>query len=80
MAKATSEWDQTKNDINVAKHGVSFFEAQSVFLDPDRITAEDLEHSITKKRYYCFGKVGEAVITVRFTYKDRIIRIFGAGY
>ena len=80
MAKATFEWDQTKNDINVAKHGISFFEAQSAFLDPDRIIAEDLEHSITEKRYYCFGMVVEAVMTVRFTYKDRVIRIFGAGY
>lgn len=80
MAKAAFEWDQTKNNINVAKHDVSFFEAQSAFLDPDRIIAEDLEHPITEKRYYCFGKVGEGVMTVRFTYKDRVIRIFGAGY
>lgn len=77
---ATFEWDQSKNDINVAKHGVSFFEAQSAFLDPNRIIAEDLEHSITEKRYYCFGRVDEAVMTVRFTYKNRVIRIFGAGY
>lgn len=80
MAKATFEWDQAKNNINVAKHGVSFFEAQSAFLDPDRIIAEDLEHSITEKRYYCFGLVDEAVMTVRFIYKDRVICIFGAGY
>lgn len=80
MAKATFEWDQTKNDINIAKHGVSFFEAQSAFLDPERIIAEDLEHSISEKRYYCFGRVGEAVMTVRFTYKNCVIRIFGAGY
>lgn len=80
MAKGTFEWDQTKNDINIAKHGVSFFEAQSAFLDPDRIIAEDLEHSITEKRYYCFGRVGEAVMTVRFTYKNQVIRVFGAGY
>lgn len=80
MAKATFEWDQTKNEINIAKHGVSFFEAQSAFLDPHRIIAEDLEHSIIEKRYYCFGIVGEAVMTVRFTYKDRVIRIFGTGY
>jgi len=31
-------------------------------------------------RYYCFGKVDEAIITVRFIYKDQIIRIFDAGY
>lgn len=31
-------------------------------------------------RYYCFGKVGDDIITVRFTYRNNIIRIFGAGY
>lgn len=64
----------------MAMHGISFFEAQKAFLDPNRIIAEDVDHSKTEKRYYCFGKVGSAVITVRFTYKGLIIRIFGAGY
>ena len=29
--------------------------------------AEDLEHSQAEKRYYCFGKVGAEILTVRFT-------------
>ena len=33
-----------------------------------------------EKRYFCFGTVGGGVLTVRFTYRDAIIRIFGAGY
>ncbi len=45
------EWDHKKNDINVYKHGISFFEAQQAFLDPKRIIAEDLEHSTSEKRY-----------------------------
>jgi hypothetical protein len=49
-------------------------------LDPKRIIAEDIEHSRIEKRYYCFGKVDGAIMTVRFTYKGRTIRIFGAGY
>ena len=80
MGETIFEWDRRKNEINIAKHGVSFFEAQRAFLDPNRIIAEDLEHSRTEKRYYCFGKVEEAVMTVRFIYKEQIIRIFGAGY
>lgn len=74
------EWDHAKNETNIAKHGVSFFEAQRAFLDPNRVIAEDIEHSRTEKRYYCFGKVNEAVMTVRFIYRGRIIRIFDAGY
>lgn len=29
------EWDEQKNRENQAKHGVSFEEAQAVFIDPD---------------------------------------------
>jgi uncharacterized DUF497 family protein len=74
------EWDEKKNVINIEKHGVSFFEAQKAFLDPHRVIAEDIEHSISEKRYYCFGKIEDEIMTVRFTYKHQIIRIFGAGY
>jgi len=74
------EWDEDKNRQNIEKHGVSFYEAQQAFLDPCRIIAEDLEHSRSKKRYFCFGKVEKYIMTVRFTYRDKLIRIIGAGY
>jgi uncharacterized protein len=81
MAETIFEWDSKKNTINIEKHGISFFEAQRAFLDPHRIIAQDIDHSTkTEVRYYCFGKVDEEIITVRFIYKDQIIRIFGAGY
>ena len=80
MDEVVFEWDPRKNEVNIAKHGVSFFAAQEAFLDPKRIIAEDIEHSRSEKRYYCFGKVDGAVMTVRFTYKGRTIRVFGAGY
>ncbi|MBA2727627.1 MAG: BrnT family toxin [Parachlamydiaceae bacterium] len=80
MEQISFEWDHRKNDINIEKHGISFFEAQRAFLDPNRIIAQDIEHSNTELRYYCFGKVNEAIITVRFIYKEQKIRIFGAGY
>jgi uncharacterized DUF497 family protein len=80
MERTTFEWDNRKSDANLEKHGVSFFEAQQAFLDSCRVIAEDVEHSKTEARYYCFGKVNGAVMTVRFIYKDQTIRIFGAGY
>ena len=58
-----------------------FFElAQRAFLDPFRVIAEDLDHGGGEQRYFCFGGVEGAVMTVRFTWRDRKIRIFGAGY
>lgn len=74
------EWDERKNRENQAKHGVAFELAQHAFADPRRVIAEDLGHSQAEQRYYCFGKVEEGILTVRFTYRDQVIRIFGAGY
>lgn len=78
--RAAFEWDEKKDIENQRKHGVSFYKAQQAFLDPMRLIAEDIEHSKTEPRYYCFGLVDNAVMTVRFTYRDQKIRIIGAGF
>lgn len=80
MAEARFEWDENKNAENRRKHGVPFELAQYAFADPKRVIAEDLEHSRSEKRFYCFGKVGGEVLTVRFTYRNGVIRLIGAGY
>jgi len=80
MSQASFEWDPAKDLANLAKHRVSFTAAQLAFADPHRVIAEDRSHSGSEKRYYCFGLVGGGVLTVRFTYRDGIIRIIGAGY
>jgi uncharacterized DUF497 family protein len=74
------EWDDVKDRANRIKHGVSFATAQAAFFDPRRVIAEDLEHSGAETRYFCFGKVADGIMTVRFTYRAGRIRIFGAGY
>ena len=78
--KSHFEWDEKKNTDNQLKHGVSFFDAQKAFQDPNRRIAEDLEHSADELRYYCFGRVLDGIMTVRFTYRGHKIRIIGAGY
>ena len=80
MKDARFEWDEDKNNENLRKHGVSFELAQYAFADRQRVIAEDLAHSHDEDRYYCFGKVGTGVLTVRFTYRDAVIRLFGAGF
>jgi uncharacterized DUF497 family protein len=77
---ASFEWDEAKNRLNIAKHGVDFAEAQMAFLDPQRVIAEDLRHSASEKRYFCIGAVESAILTVRFTWRAGKIRIIGAGY
>ena len=80
MKKSNFEWDENKNKLNQEKHNVSFEKAQYAFLDKNRIIAQDLEHSQDEQRYFCFGKVDDEIITVRFVYRNDKIRIFGAGY
>lgn len=74
------EWDPRKDEANRLKHGVSFAEAQYAFADRRRVIAKDLEHSQSEERFYCFGLLEGGILTVRFTYRSGVIRIFGAGY
>ena len=80
MKRPRFEWDESKDKQNQMKHGVSFALAQHAFLDPHRVIAEDVTHSGEEGRFYCIGRVGDDIMTVRFTYRGNVIRIYGAGY
>ena len=80
MSKMRFDWDSNKDRENPRKHGVPFELAQYGFADPDRLIAEDLSHGQDEQRHFCFGLVGEGILTVRFTIRGSTIRIFGAGY
>lgn len=80
MWKATFVWDDKKDVANQQKHGVSFDEAQYAFADPHRVIAKDVKHSAEERRFYCFGRLGEGILTVRFAFRGEEIRIIGAGY
>ena len=77
---AEFEWDEAKDRQNQRKHKVSFALAQLAFFDAKRVVLEDITHSEKERRYFCVGRVGDGILTVRFTYRDNRIRIFGAGY
>ncbi|MFC1527088.1 BrnT family toxin, partial [Candidatus Latescibacterota bacterium] len=75
------EWHPGKDLANQRKHGVCFGIAQKAFLDRRRVIAVDRGHSTPgERRYFCFGRVDGRVLTVRFTVRGDVIRIFGAGY
>ncbi len=74
------EWDEEKEAINRDKHGVSFALAQYAFADQKRVILKEKVHSENEERYYCLGEVAEGIMSVRFTYRNDVIRIFGAGY
>lgn len=73
-------WDDAKEAANVKKHSVGFHTATLAFKDPANKVYTDERHGHVEDRYFCFGKVGHRVLTVRFVYRGGLIRIYGAGY
>ncbi len=49
------EWDKGKAASNLRKHGVSFDEAQTVFLDDHSLTFVDEGHSAKEERLVTLG-------------------------
>lgn len=49
------DWDDRKAELNLAKHGVNFAEAASVFFDPLALTYPDGKHSLGESRFLTFG-------------------------
>lgn len=74
------EWDDQKNEANLKSHGVDFFDAQTAFTDPKRLVFKDLDHSHDEDRFFCIGVCEGKIVTVRFTMREKRIRILGAGF
>ena len=49
------EWSEHKARANLSKHGVSFDEARTVFLDEDALLLHDAEHSEDEQRFVLLG-------------------------
>ncbi|MFH1665918.1 MAG: BrnT family toxin [Candidatus Omnitrophota bacterium] len=74
------EWDTEKERANIQKHEIDFVTASEAFIDPRRKIIVDSKHSRTEERLFCIGKVRGKILTVRFTYREGVIRIIGAGF
>lgn len=73
------DWDDRKAAANLRKHGVSFEEACTVFLDPFAATGVDPDHSTGEARWITFGaSVVGRLLTVAHCERDGAIRIINA--
>lgn len=73
------EWNEDKAEANLAKHGVSFEEAASVFGDPLALTFRDPDHSISEERWLTFGvSYSDRLLVVAHAERGRSIRIVSA--
>jgi len=75
----TFEWDSRKARSNLAKHGVGFEEASTIFGDPLSLTILDPEHSLSEERYITMGRAftGKLLVVVHTERGDNI-RIISA--
>jgi uncharacterized DUF497 family protein len=77
--KLTFEWDPTKAELNVQKHGVSFEEAMSAFADLLSVTILDPDHSHGEQRYLLLGlSYHGRLLVVTHTERGEAIRIINA--
>jgi uncharacterized protein len=66
------EWDPHKASSNLAKHGVAFPHAASIFLDPFATTIADDEHSEGERRWVTLGVSGTGrLLVVIHTHEER---------
>jgi uncharacterized protein len=74
------EWDLSKEQTNVAKHGHSFSEAVEAFQDPMGVQLIDKKHSDKESRFYWIGKsTAGKILTVWFTRRGNKVRIIGCA-
>jgi len=75
------EWDERKDRQNKRKHGVSFVEAETVFLDENAIRYYDPDHSEDEDRFIMLGmsfKLRVLVVCHCYRRDDKVIRIVSA--
>jgi len=75
------EWDPRKAAGNRRKHGVSFEEARSVFLDDEALLVADPEHSESEDRFILLGRSAEwrLLVAVHALHEEEdVIRLISA--
>ena len=81
MADLTFEWNDRKAADNLRKHGVSFEEAKSAFLDENARLIADPEHSDDEDRFVLLGlsvQLRLLVVVHCYREKDAVIRLISA--
>lgn len=79
IIKGNFEWDEEKNEANIAKHGISFDEILPMFDDPLFWEDVDVEHSTTKETRYVGMALVKGISVVFSSYTERKrIRIISA--
>jgi uncharacterized protein len=77
LAPAGFEWDEDKNEANLAKHGIDFDEASEVFYEPLVVRRSNRNN---EERWIAIGRSNDRIISVIFTRRNELIRIISARH
>jgi len=73
------EWDPEKAEANLAKHGISFEEATSVWNDYFYVDFFDVEHSADESRFLIVGESSAGrYLIISYTERTNTTRIISA--
>jgi uncharacterized DUF497 family protein len=75
------EWDARKAGANLSKHGVSFEEARTVFLDENALLRPDEDHSDDEDRFLLLGlssRLRTLIVCHCYREEDEVIRLISA--
>jgi uncharacterized protein len=75
-------WDETKDLANQRKHGISFQEAEELFLSgSDYLEIFDEAHSDVEERFIAIGPIRRGIVLVVWTeVDDQTLRIISARW
>jgi len=73
------QWDPRKATKNLARHGISFREASTIFGDPLASTIPDPDHSVHEARFLTIGRSNAGrLVVVSHTDREDEVRIISA--
>jgi uncharacterized DUF497 family protein len=78
MEEKKFEWDNTKNNSNLDKHGVDFIQAKDVFKDENKIETPDNRKDYGEQRFKIVGIAIDLILSVIYTIRGNVIRIISA--
>jgi uncharacterized DUF497 family protein len=81
VGKIEFAWDLSKARSNLTKHGVSFEEAQTAFLDENARLLDDPDHSDQEERFVLLGYSFQArclIVSHCYRETDSVIRLISA--
>jgi hypothetical protein len=72
------EWDDTKAEVNIARHGVSFRYATRVFLDPEMVAVASIREEDGEERFKAIGSIDGKLYVAVYVMRGTTCRLISA--